>query len=269
MPNIKLILEYDGTNYHGWQAQTGSGKPTIQETLETALAVLAQEPVRTTSSGRTDAGVHAVGHVANFTTTRMIPAEAWAPALNRLLPRDIRVLGSAEVPEDFHARYDAGGKAYQYRILNRRMPSALLRDRAWHVDRKLNVAAMRRAAAALIGKHDFSAFRSASCNAKSPVRTLRDIAIRKSGEIIEITLKADAFLMHMARNIAGTLVEAGLGRFTPEEVKRILRSRDRGRAGRTAPACGLFLLEVSYPPTRPRSGACRRADRKPQPARNC
>jgi tRNA pseudouridine38-40 synthase len=255
--NIKLILEYDGANYHGWQAQVGSGKPTVQEALEKAIAGLTGEPVRTTSSGRTDAGVHALAHAANFTTSSPIPPANFAKALNRLLPPDIRALSSEEVPAEFHARFCAMQKTYQYRILNRPMPSALLRDRAWHVDRKLNVAAMRRAAAALIGKHDFSAFRSASCSAKSPVRKLRDIAIHRRGDIIEITLKADAFLMHMARNIAGTLVEAGLGRFSPEEVKRILRSRDRGRAGRTAPACGLFLLEVAYPATR-RRGGCRR-----------
>jgi tRNA pseudouridine38-40 synthase len=263
MPNIKLILEYDGTNYHGWQAQAGSGKPTIQETLEKALADLVQEPVRTTSSGRTDAGVHALGHAANFITSSAIPAENFAKALNRHLPADIRALRSEEVPPGFHARHCAAGKIYQYRILNRPMPSALLRSRVWHVDRKLNAAAMRRAAAVLIGRHDFSAFRSASCGAGSPVRTVRDIAIRKRGDILEITLKADAFLMHMARIICGTLVEAGLGRFTPEEVKRILRSRDRSRAGKTAPACGLYLLEVAYPRTLPRSGPCRRTHRKP------
>jgi tRNA pseudouridine38-40 synthase len=261
--NIKLILEYDGTNYHGWQAQAGSGTPTVQEALEKALAELVGEPVRTTSSGRTDAGVHALGHAANFLTSSAIPAENFAKALNRHLPADIRALRAEDVPPGFHARYCASGKTYQYRILNRTMPSALLRGRAWHVDRKLNAAAMRRAAAALIGRHDFSAFRSASCGASSPVRTLRDISIHKRGDILEITLTADAFLMHMARNICGTLVEAGLGRFTTEEVKRILRSRDRSRAGRTAPACGLYLLEVSYPRTFPRSGPCRRTKRNP------
>ena len=263
MPNIKLILEYDGTNYHGWQSQAGSGKPTIQETLEKALEEVTGGPVRTTSSGRTDAGVHAYGHAASFSTSRDLPPGAWTPVLNRLLPRDIRVLASSEVPPDFHARYSARGKVYLYRILNRPLPSALLRDRAWHVDRKLNVAAMRRAAAVLTGKHDFSAFRSASCSAKSPVRTLRDLAVRKAGEIIEVRLEADAFLMHMARSITGTLVEAGLGRFTAADVMRILRSRDRGAAGRTAPACGLYLLEVAYPPATARSGASRRTERKP------
>ena len=252
--NIKLILEYDGTNYHGWQSQKGSGKATIQETLEAALKVLTREEVTTVSSGRTDAGVHALGHVANFLTGSAIPAAAFAPALNRLLPADIRVLASEEVAPDFHARYSARGKTYRYRILNRRMPSALLRDHAWHVDRKLNVAAMRRTAKVLVGKHDFSSFRSASCSAKSPVRNLRSLTIRKSGELIDVLLEADAFLMHMARNITGVLVEAGLGRFTADDVKAVLRSRDRRRAGRTAPARGLTLVVVHYPSGKQRSG---------------
>lgn len=247
MRNIKLILEYIGTNYYGWQSQTGSGRPTIQETLEQAIAKLAGEPVRTTSSGRTDAGVHAWGHVANFPTNSALPAAAWAPALNRLLPDDIRVVDSEEVPADFHARYSAKGKVYEYRILNRKAPSALLRDRVWHVDRKLNVTAMRRAAAMLVGRHDFSAFRSASCNARTPVRRLRSLKITRRGEHIVVRLEADAFLMHMARNLVGTLVETGLGRFTDAEVKKILRSCDRTKAGKTAPAHGLYLVSVMYP----------------------
>ena len=244
--NIKLILEYDGTNYHGWQTQAGSGRATIQETLEQAIERLTGGRCAVVSSGRTDAGVHALGHVANFPTSGPIPGEAFAPALNRLLPADIRITSSEEVPVDFHARFSATGKTYQYRILNRPAPSALLRDRAWHVDRKLNVAAMRRAAAFLTGRHDFSAFRSSGCGAASPVRDLRSLTVKRSGDLVDITLTADAFLMHMARNIAGTLVEAGLGRFSPDDVKRILRSRDRQRAGKTAPARGLTLLLVAY-----------------------
>jgi tRNA pseudouridine38-40 synthase len=249
--NIKLILEYDGTNYHGWQSQQGSGMPTIQDSLEEALRKLTKENIRTVSSGRTDAGVHALGHVANFPTASRIPAEAWAPALNSLLPADIRVLASEEVNADFHARFSAKGKQYQYLVLARRAPSALRRHHAWHVDRKLNLAVMRRAAKVLVGKHDFSSFRSAGCSAKSPVRNLRSLTIRKKGDLIEFTLEADAFLMHMARNIVGTLVEAGLGRFTADDVKHMLRSRDRSAAGRIAPAHGLYLVTVFY--DRPRS----------------
>jgi tRNA pseudouridine38-40 synthase len=244
---IKIILEYDGTNYHGWQSQSGSGRATIQETLEQALKELTGEDVKTYASGRTDAGVHALGHVAHFGTKSRIPSEAWAPALNHLLPGDIRVLSSEDVPEDFHARYSATGKIYRYVILNRHYPSALHRSRAWQIDRKLNLNAMRRAAGILIGKHNFSAFRSSACDAKTPIRKLTTLAIMKRGDFVEIVLEADAFLMHMARTIVGTLVEVGLGRYTVGAVKQMLLSCDRSKAGRTAPACGLYLVKVLYP----------------------
>jgi tRNA pseudouridine38-40 synthase len=245
--NIKLVLEYDGTNYHGWQSQSGSGKPTVQDSLEQAIRTLADEEIKTCSSGRTDAGVHALGHVASFRTASTMPPAAWAPALNHLLPRDIRVLASGEVPLDFHARYSALGKIYVYRILCRQAPTALYRDYAWHVDRALNVGRMRKAAAFLVGRHDFSAFRGAGCSAKTPVRTLKAIVIRKTGEFIELSIEADAFLQYMVRNITGTLVEVGRGRFTPVDVKSILESRDRARAGATAPPRGLYLVKVFYP----------------------
>jgi tRNA pseudouridine38-40 synthase len=244
--NIKLILEYDGTNYHGWQSQIGSGMPTIQDVLERSIKALTGESIKTCSSGRTDAGVHAFGHVANFSTTKSMPPEAWAPALNHVLPHDIRVLSSEEAPADFHARYSASGKTYQYVILNRHAPSALYPNRAWHIDRKLNLSAMRRGAEVLEGKHDFSAFRGAGCGAKTPVRTLTALSIKKRAEFVEILLEADAFLMYMARNIVGTLVEVGLGRVKTDELKRILASKDRKKAGRTAPPQGLYLVEVHY-----------------------
>lgn len=247
MRNIKLILEYDGTNYHGWQSQSGSGTPTIQDSLEAALKTLTQEDIKTYSSGRTDAGVHALGHVANFNTSSAIPPQAWAPALNHLLPHDIRVLESREVPPDFHARYSALAKTYRYRILNRRQPTALFRSYAWHVNGKLKLKPMRQAAEFLIGKHDFSAFRSSSCGAKSPIRTLKRLEIKKNGEFIDIVLEADAFLQYMVRNIAGTLVETGLGRFSPDDVARMLASCDRTLSGRTAPPQGLCLVTVTYP----------------------
>jgi tRNA pseudouridine38-40 synthase len=190
--------------------------------------------------------VHALGQVANFSTAKTMPVEAWAPALNHLLPKDIRVLLSEEVPADFHARFSASGKTYKYVMLNRQAPSALLRKRAWHIDRKLNVNAMRKGAAFLVGKHDFSAFRGSGCGAKSPVRNINLLSIRKKGEVIEILIEAEAFLMHMARNIVGTLVETGLGRLKAKDVKRILDSKDRKMAGRTAPPHGLYLVEVYY-----------------------
>lgn len=244
--NIKLILEYDGANYHGWQSQEGTGRPTIQDTLERAIRTLAKDEPRTYSSGRTDAGVHAYGHVVNFHTECSIPPAAWAPALNHALPDDIRVLTSEEVSADFHARYSAQGKIYQYRILNRTAPTALHRGRAWHIPKELDLSAMRQGADHLLGTHDFSAFRSSGCGAKTQIRTLRDITIRTNEGFVEITLEADAFLMHMARNIVGTLVEVGLGGRPAESTKQILASCDRCRAGRIAPAYGLYLVKVFY-----------------------
>jgi tRNA pseudouridine38-40 synthase len=244
--NIKLTLEYEGTNYHGWQAQAGSGQATVQETLEKTLATLAGGPVKVNGSSRTDAGVHALGYVCNVVTGSPIPPAAWAPAMNHILPEDIRVLSSEEAAPEFHARFSAVGKIYSYRILNRRAPSALDRHSAWHVNRRLNLRAMRAAAEHLTGRHDFSAFRAAGCSANSPVRTLKPIVIKKSKDMIEIRLEADSFLQYMVRNITGTLVEVGLGRFKPEEVKQMLLSCDRRTAGRTAPAHGLYLLRVLY-----------------------
>ncbi len=251
MRNIKLILEYDGTNYHGFQSQAGSGRPTIQDALQTALRKLTAEDITICSSGRTDAGVHALGHVANFMTGGDIPPEAFAPALNQLLPHDIRVLSSEEAALDFHSRFSAKGKMYKYMILHRPAPSALYRNHSWHIGRRLNLGNMRRAAEGLTGRHDFSAFRSSSCSAKSPVRTLGSLKLKKRGDFIEVLLEADSFLMHMARNIVGTLVEVGLGRFRPGDVKKMLKARDRKKAGKTAPARGLFLVNVFYP-DRPR-----------------
>jgi tRNA pseudouridine38-40 synthase len=247
MRNIKLVLEYDGTCYHGWQSQAGSGTPTIQDTLEQAIRMLAGQECTVYSSGRTDAGVHAFGHVANFKTGSGMPAGAWAPALNHLLPRDIRVLVSAEAPPEFHARYSALSKIYQYRILNRSASSALYRNYAWHISPPLNLGKMRQAVSYLVGKHDFSAFRGSGCGAKTTVRTLKGAKIKKNGDFIEVWLEADSFLQYMARNIAGTLAEVGLGRFHPGDVERMLKSRDRTAAGRTAPPQGLYLVEVLYP----------------------
>jgi len=246
MRNIKLVIEYDGTHYHGWQSQPGTGQPTIQDTLEDAIKTLAHENIKSISSGRTDAGVHAFGHVANFLTGSTIASEAWAPALNHLLPYDIRILSSEEAPGDFHARYSALGKVYIYRILNRREPTALYRDYAWHVNQRLNIKKMKLAAITLLGKHDFSAFRGSGCNAKSPVRTVKAAIVQKTGDFVEISIEADAFLQFMMRTIAGTLVEVGLGRFSPGDVRQMLKSCDRTTAGRTAPPQGLYLMKVLY-----------------------
>jgi len=247
MRNIKLILEYDGTNYHGWQTQARSGNASIQETLELALHVLTHEKVITYSSGRTDAGVHAWGHVANFKTSNTIPGAAWAPALNNLLPPDIRVRESEEVAHDFHARYSALAKTYKYLILRRREPSALCRNFAWHINVPINVSNMRNGLKFLIGRHDFSAFQGSGCTATSPVRTILSASVKESGDFVELQIEADAFLQYMVRIITGTLAEVGVGRFSPDDVKRILTSRDRKEAGKTAPPHGLYLVSVRYP----------------------
>lgn len=244
--NIKLVLEYDGTNYHGWQAQAGTGRTTVQEALERALQEITNERISAVASGRTDAGVHAFGQVVNFHTRHAMPPSAWMPALNHRLPADIRVIASAEAPAGFHARHSARGKVYRYRILNRSAPSALFRNYAWHVAAPLKLPRMRKAASQLVGTHDFSAFQGAGCGAASPVRTLARIDILKRGDFIELHLEANAFLQYMVRNITGTLVETGLGRFSPEEVSAMLASRDRRRAGRTAPPHGLYLISVRY-----------------------
>ena len=244
--NIKLTLEYEGTNYHGWQSQPGSGLATIQETLEKAVAGLTGESAKVNGCSRTDAGVHALAYVCNVKTGSLLPPAAWAPVMNHMLPEDIRVTASEATADDFHSRFSAKGKIYSYRILNRLSPSALNRHGAWHMNRPLNMQAMRSAAEHLTGQHDFSAFRASGCSASTPVRTLKPVIITKNADMIEILLEADSFLQYMVRNITGTLVEVGLGRFRPEEVKKMLRSRDRTAAGRTAPAHGLYLVRVLY-----------------------
>jgi tRNA pseudouridine38-40 synthase len=251
MRNIKLTIEYDGTNYHGWQMQSGSGRPTIQETLERALSALTEEAVTTYSSGRTDAGVHALGHVANFKTSSTIPAPAWAPAVNHLLPADIRVVASEEAADDFHARFSALGKTYRYRILCRRVPTALYRNYAWHVNVPLDIPNMRKSLECLVGRHDFSSFQGSGCTAKSPVRTVRDLSLTQTENFLDIAIEADAFLQYMVRNITGTAVDVGLGRFSPEDMIAVLESRDRKKAGRTAPPQGLYLVKVTYPEKNP------------------
>lgn len=246
MRNIKLILEYDGTDYRGWQSQAGCGGRTIQETVESAVENLTGERPVLVSSGRTDAGVHALGQVANFMTTSRLPDEAWVPALNHRLPPDIRIVASEEVSHGFHARCSARGKIYRYLILDRPAPPALYRRSVWHVPHRLNLSRMRRASHHLVGRHDFSAFRSASCAAKTTIRTVRSFSIRRRDGLIEMHIEGDAFLMHMVRIVVGTLVDVGRGRLPEEAVGAILRSGDRTMAGPTAPAGGLTLVQVLY-----------------------
>ncbi len=242
---MKLVLSYDGTRYVGWQFQ--SNGPSVQAELERALSTLHKEAVRVTGAGRTDAGVHARGQVASLAVERPLPEAAYVKGLNAILPDDIAVR-HAEVREaPFDARRDARGKRYRYRIENLPTRAPLTRMQAWQVFRPLDVAAMRAAAAPLLGRHDFSAFRAADCEARHAVRELRRLDVEDDGAgRIEVVAEATAFLRHMVRNLAGTLVEVGLGSRAPGSMAALLESRDRTLAGRTAPPQGLLLDEVFY-----------------------
>jgi tRNA pseudouridine38-40 synthase len=241
---LKLLLAYSGTHYHGWQVQPQ--KCTIQGTLEACLAKITDGPVRLHAAGRTDAGVHALGQVAHFDTTSAIALPALQRGLNSLLPDDIVVLQASEVPPDFHARYAAQQKTYAYIVHNHPLRSVFHAPYAWHLPQLLDLAAMCTAAQALLGQHDFSAFRAAACAARSPVRCLSRLAVKRHAARMFFVLRADGFLQHMARNIVGTLVEVGRGHMPASAMAAILHSRQRQQAGPTAPPHGLFLVRVTY-----------------------
>ena len=245
MPWVKLVISYDGTRYVGWQLQANG--PSIQAEVERALATLHKEPVRVTGAGRTDAGVHALGQVASFAAERPLPVPAYVKGMNAHLPEDVAVR-EAEVRESpFDARRDALGKRYRYRIENLPTRHPLTRLQAWQVFRPLDVCAMRSAAATLLGRHDFGAFRAADCDAAHGVRELRRLDVLEGPPgSIEVVAEATAFLKHMVRNVVGTLVEVGLGARRAGSVPDLLESRDRRLAGRTAPPQGLLLEEVFY-----------------------
>lgn len=241
---FKLIVEYDGSDYHGWQIQP-NGR-TIQQTLEDAVTRFSGESVRVASAGRTDAGVHAAGQVVSFTLQAPRPPEVVLRALNALTPRDISITAADVVGDDFDPRRAARSRTYVYRIWNARWPSPFWRRYAWHVARPLDVGAMRAAAAALLGEHDFSAFQAADCDADNPVRRVLRSEFEQHEVLITYTIEATAFLRHMVRSIIGTLVEVGSGTRAADDVPRLLATRDRNQAGATAPACGLCLQEVRY-----------------------
>ena len=244
MRNIKLTIEYDGTAYHGWQSQVNA--TAVQDVVASAVAALTGEKCTVTGSSRTDTGVHALGQVCNFHTGSAIPAAKFAYALNTLLPEDIVIRKSEEVPDGFHARFSAKGKKYRYLFYNSVFPSALLRSRACHVYYPLDTGAMGKAAGYLTGTHDFIAFSAAGGSVKTTVRTITEAAVARDGELVELTVAGDGFLYNMVRIIAGTLAEVGFGRIKADDVPRIIDSRDRREAGRTAPAHGLYLVEVYY-----------------------
>ncbi len=244
MAKVLLTLEYDGTDYVGWQRQPNG--PSIQAAVEDALERMFKQPVRISASGRTDAGVHALAQTASFTPPFPLPQRAYVQGLTGLLPRDIAVIDAREVADTFDARRSACGKHYRYCILNRPQRSPLLRRQRWEIFAPLDIGAMRDAAACLTGTHDFSAFRASNCEARSPVKTLRRAEIVRSGDDITLDFEGSGFLKQMVRNIVGTLTEVGLKRRPPESVRQTLQSLDRNQAGPTAPPQGLFLVEVFY-----------------------
>jgi len=247
VPVVKLVLEYDGTRYVGWQVQPNG--PSIQAEVERALAALHEGPRRVTAAGRTDAGVHARGQVVSFREERPLPLAAYVKGMNALLPDDVAVREASVEPDGFDARRSASGKRYRYRIENAATRAPLTARVAWQVFRPLDVAAMREAATHLVGRHDFAAFQAADCAARHAVREVRRLEVTgEPGGRIDVVVEATAFVKHMVRNVVGTLVEVGEGRRAPGSLPALLAGGDRTRAGRTAPPQGLCLEAVFYGP---------------------
>jgi tRNA pseudouridine38-40 synthase len=245
MRNIKIILEYDGTGYHGWQRQPNG--ITIQETLENAIHRITKEMVTLIGSGRTDAGVHAVNQVANFRTASAIGCYHMMRGINSVLPYDIVVKEASDVEDEFHARYSAKSKIYCYQICNRPVRPALLKNYSWHVYQAMDLTLMEQSLRVLVGTRDFSSFCGTDDDAASHVRTVMNTGIEKRGNnSIHVTVEADGFLRHMVRNIIGTVVDVGKGNLPLSEFIGIVEAQDRTKAGVTAPPQGLFLMEVRY-----------------------
>lgn len=244
MPTFKLVIEYDGTGYAGWQRQPD--QPTVQAALEDVLQRITQTRVPVTGAGRTDAGVHALGQVASFRCDKTLSIHEWLRALNGLLPPDISIRSIQPVADEFHARYSARHKQYEYRILARPERSALGRTRAWHIRDPLDLDAMQEAARLLVGRHDFSSFQGHPTDTDNPVCDVMHLDLRRDQELIRVEVQADRFLKQMVRAIVGTLVEVGHGKRDARTMKDILDARDRRSAGLTAPPHGLYLIRVDY-----------------------
>lgn len=242
--NIKLTVEYDGTRYHGWQIQA-SGE-TIQAVLERAVSTFLGKSTRIIGSGRTDAGVHALGQVVNFVSDQDLDLHKMRRGLNALTPEDISIKEVEIVADSFDARRDGRSRIYEYHILNRSTPSPFHLKRAWHVHEPLTIESMREAVHCLEGEHDFSSFRAAGCDAAHPVRTVYRTSLEQRGELLVYTIEATAFLRHMVRNVVGTLVEVGRGVRSSQSFAELLEARDRTKAGPTAPPHGLYLMAVKY-----------------------
>jgi tRNA pseudouridine38-40 synthase len=255
MRNIRIVIQYDGTHYHGWQVQPRS--TTIQAVLQERIAKITGEQVSVIAAGRTDAGVHALAQVASFKTSSRLSCDTVKTALNALLPDDIRITEVCEADLAFHPRYDAKGKVYFYIIANMPVISPFLHNYAWRVPQALDFQKMCTAASLLQGTHDFTSFRASGCGAKNPTRTIFRNSLEKlgsidfmtaglSGNFLKLSIEGDAFLRHMVRNIAGTIIEIGKGKLKPEVITELFKAGDRTLAGPTAPARGLFLERVNY-----------------------
>jgi tRNA pseudouridine38-40 synthase len=242
--NIKLLIEYDGTNYAGWQRQKNI--MTIQEKVERAIEEITGEKTQITGSSRTDSGVHARGYTGNFYTNSKISVEKFTGAINSNLPLDIVILHCTEVPQEFHSRYNSTGKMYSYTILNRYESVAVGRNYIYHHKRILDVVAMKEASEYFIGTHDFSAFKNLGSSVKTSVRTITQLDVIKNEDIIKIYIAADGFLYNMVRIIVGALVRVGEGKIKPNEIKNIILSKERSKAGKSVPPGGLCLEEVFY-----------------------
>ncbi|WP_297630632.1 tRNA pseudouridine(38-40) synthase TruA [uncultured Clostridium sp.] len=244
MRNIKLTIEYDGTNYAGWQKQNNA--KTIQETIEKALSKILKAEISITGSSRTDSGVHAKGMVANFITDAKIPADKFREAINTKLPDDIAIIKSEEVDLEFHSRYCSKGKTYCYTIINRYEKAALYKNYMYQIKDKLGLEAMEECCNLFIGKHDFSAFKTTGSSVKTSERTISDLHIEKTEEFIKIYVTADGFLYNMVRIIVGTLIEVGLGKRSLATVEKAIKEGNRGDAGYCVPPNGLILEKVYY-----------------------
>jgi tRNA pseudouridine38-40 synthase len=240
-----LVVEYDGTHYHGWQAQTGLH--TIQEAVEKALSKVADEPISIVCAGRTDTGVHATNQVIHFDCNKDRSIRAWIHGANSFLPKDICVKWGKEVPESFHARYGALSRRYRYVIVNSSIRPALLRSNLTWQYRQLDALLMHEAGQLLLGEHDFTSFRSVECQSKTPMRSVHALEVKRVGDLIVIDITANAFLHHMVRNIAGVLMAVGSRKYAPAWAGEVLEAKDRRLGAQTAPAYGLYLVQVNYP----------------------
>ena len=243
--NYKLLIKYNGTSFHGWQRQ--KNERTVQGDLEKAIMTMTRQKITLTGSGRTDAGVHAIGQVANFLCRTKISPDAFKRGINSLVHDDIVINECTKVDEKFHSRFDAKSKIYKYWILNRLTPSAIFRNYSWFISKQLDINAMSHAAEYLYGTHDFKAFEGTGSPRANSIRTILNASFKKKGRgYLAFDIEANGFLRYMVRNIVSTLADVGLGKITPEDLKKILLSKDRSIAGATAPGKGLFLMKVIY-----------------------